>query len=90
MKVISYDIKDDKIRSRFSRMLTKMGAIRIQYSVYEVINTNRVIETLMLKIEAYSKHFCPDDSVVIFDVDNDKLIKYGCAIHRDRPIVFFD
>lgn len=90
MKVISYDIKDDKIRARFSRMLTKMGAIRLQYSVYEMVNTNRVIETLMLKIEAYSKHFCADDSVVIFDVDYDKLIKYGCAIHRDKPIVFFE
>ncbi len=90
MKVISYDIKDDKIRARFSRMLTKMGAIRIQYSVYEIVNTSRVIDNLILKVEAYSKHFCPDDSVVIFEADYDKLIKYGSAIHRDKAIVFFE
>ena len=39
MLVISYDIKDDKLRTRFSKMLTKNGAIRLQYSVYEVNNT---------------------------------------------------
>lgn len=90
MKVVSYDIRDDKIRSRFNKMLTKMGAIRLQYSVYEVRCTKRVTDNLMLKIDAYSKHFCPDDSVVIFDVDSDKLTKYGNAIHRDKPVVFFD
>ncbi len=90
MKVISYDIRDDKLRARFSRMLTKLGAIRLQLSVYEVRNTNRLIDNLMLKIDAYAKHFSPEDSVVIFDVDSDKLIKYGNAIHRDKPIVFFD
>lgn len=32
MFVISYDIKDDKVRTRFSKMLTRNGAIRLQYS----------------------------------------------------------
>ncbi|EFI70747.1 conserved hypothetical protein [Segatella baroniae B14] len=42
----------------------------------------------MTKIEAWSKHFSGDDSVIIFDVDQKDLIKYGNAIHRDKAIVF--
>ena len=51
MLVFSYDIKDTKKRTRFSKMLTKNGAIRLQYSVYEVNNTNRILDNLMIKIE---------------------------------------
>lgn len=77
------------MRSRFARMLTKHGAIRLQYSVYEIVNTQRVVDNLILKIESYAKHFTFDDSVVVFDVSSDKLLKYGNAIHRDKPIVYF-
>lgn len=88
MIVVSYDITDDLIRSRFSRMLTKNGAIRLQYSVYEVINTKRVVDNLLIKIESYAKHFTADDSVIVFDVSADKLKKYGNAIHRDTDVVY--
>lgn len=89
MVIVSYDIKDDKMRTRFAKMLKGNGAIRIQYSVYEVNNTKRVMDNITLKIQAYSKHFTADDSVVVFDVDSDKITKYGNAIHRDKPIVYF-
>lgn len=89
MKIISYDISDDLWRGRFAKMLRNHGAIRLQYSVYEVANTNRIINNLLVKIEAWAKHFTADDSVIIFDVDKDKLIKYGNAIHRDKDIVYF-
>ena len=89
MKIVSYDISDNKMRTRFSKMLTKYGAIKLQYSVYEVVNTKRIMDNLLLKIEAFSKHFDMDDSVIVFDVDADKLIKYGNAIHRDQPVIYF-
>lgn len=88
MIVISYDITDDLIRSRFARMLVKNGAIRLQYSVYEVVNTQRIIDNLLVKIESYSKHFTAADSVIIFDVPPDNLRKYGNAVHRDANIVY--
>lgn len=88
MKIISYDIGDDRWRARFTRMLVKHGAIRLQYSVYEVANTKRVMDNLTANIEAWAKHFTLDDSVIIFDVDENKMIKYGNAIHRDKPVVF--
>lgn len=89
MIVISYDIQDDRLRTHFSKMLTKNGAIRLQYSVYEVNNTRRVIDNIIIKIESlFSKKFTGSDSVIIFIADNDKIIKYGNAIHRDKDIVY--
>lgn len=89
MLIISYDISDDKLRNKFSKMLTKSGAIRLQYSVYEVNNTNRLLNNLMLKIEEhFSKKFEGGDSVIIFDVATVKLKKYGNAIHRDVDVVY--
>lgn len=77
------------MRTNFSKMLKKHGAIRLQLSVYEMVNTKRVMDNLVAKIEAYARHFTNDDSVIIFDVNSDKLSKYGNAIHRDQPVVYF-
>lgn len=89
MLVISYDIKDDKLRSRFAKMLIKNGAIRLQYSVYEINNTKRVMDNLVSKIEmTFASKFSGSDSILIFNVINDNIIKYGNAIHRDVDIVY--
>lgn len=90
MLVISYDISDDKLRTKFSKMLTKHGGIRLQLSVYEVNNTNRILNNLITIIEEkFAKKFDGGDSVIIFDVSGIKLKKYGNAIHRDTDIVYF-
>ena len=89
MIIISYDISDDKMRANFSKMLKSNGAIRLQFSVYEVRNTKRIVDNIMAKIEAYAKHFTADDSVILFDIGADKLKKYGNAIHRDQNVVYF-
>ena len=89
MLVISYDISDDRLRTKFSKMLTKNGAIRLQFSVYEANNTNRVLDNLVIKIEEFAKKFDGADSVIIFDVSSVKLKKYGNAIHRDKDVVYF-
>ncbi len=89
MIIVSYDIKDDKVRNAFAKLLQKQGAIRLQFSVYEVHNTKRIIENLKITIKNFSKHFTPADSVILFDIDSSHLIKFGNAIHRDKDIVFF-
>ena len=90
MLVISYDISDDRLRTKFSKMLTKYGAVRLQYSVYEVNNTDRVINNLIVMIEeSFAKKFDGGDSIIIFDVSSVKLKKYVNAIHRDQDIVYF-
>lgn len=88
MLVISYDISDTKLRSRFSKMLTKNGAVRLQYSVYEVNNTSRSLNNIMIKIDLYATKFSGADSVIVFDVPGTTIKKYGNAIHRDKDIIY--
>jgi len=89
MIIVCYDIKDDKVRSNFSKLLERNGAIRLQYSVYEFNNTKRISDTLLLKIEQYAKIFTGSDSIVVFDGNSINIKKYGNAIHRDQDVVFF-
>lgn len=89
MIIVSYDIKDDKIRTNFAKMLRSQGAIRLQFSVYEVNNTQRVIDNIKLNIvHKFSKLFTGADSVMIFDAPNAKVEKFGNAIHRDQDVVY--
>ena len=88
--LISYDIHDDKLRSHFAKMLTRNGAIRLQYSVYEANNTDRILNNLRIQIkEEFAKKFSGEDSVIIFEINKLKTHKYGNAIHRDQDIVYF-
>jgi CRISPR-associated protein Cas2 len=90
MLIVSYDIADDKLRRKFAKTLSKQGGIRLQYSVFELNNTNRVLENLKVRIENYyGKKFGGGDSVIIFETDEKKAIKYGNAIHRDQDLMFF-
>ena len=74
---------------KLQKALTKNGAIRLQYSVYEVNNTERILKNLMIIVEEqFAKKFSGSDSVIIFDVNGIKLKKYGNAIHRDTDIVY--
>jgi len=90
MLVVSYDISNNKLRTRFSKMLEKNGGIRLQYSVFEINNTKRIQDILKVKIESYfAKKFDGGDSIFIFETDEHKTIKYGNAIHRDQDLLFF-
>jgi CRISPR-associated protein Cas2 len=90
MLIVSYDISDDKLRRQFSKMLEQNGGIRLQYSVFEVNNTKRIQEVLKIKIESkFAKKFDGGDSILIFETDNNKTIKYGNAIHRDQDLLYF-
>ena len=88
--LISYDIRNNKLRTQFAKMLMRNGAIRLQYSVYEANNTERILNNLKIMIEEeFSKKFSGEDSVIIFEVDKVKLHKNGNAIHRDKDVVYF-
>ena len=47
------------------------------------------MDTLMVKIDYYAKKFSGADSVIVFDVANVNLKKFGNAIHRDEDVVYF-
>ena len=89
MIIVSYDIKNNKIRTKFAKMLRSQGAIRLQFSVYEVNNTQRIIDNIKLQIvDRFSKLFTGADSVMIFNASKESVEKFGNAIHRDADVVY--
>ena len=91
MILISYDISDDKIRTKFSKFIRKYGR-RIQYSVYEIHNSERVLSNILLKIEAeFEKKFGMSDSILIVPIsgpNEEKIIRYGYAKNENLDFIF--
>ncbi len=88
MIIISYDISDDKLRTKFSKYLTRFGH-RIQYSVYEIDNSERVLENIKTDItNRFEKRFTQSDSVYIFQLSAAcKTIRYGYAKNEEKDFV---
>ena len=88
MLLISYDISDDKLRTKFSRFLKKFG-YRLQYSLFEIKNSEKYLINIQSKIEEYfSKHFKQSDSVMIFQLSKTcKITKYGYAKNDDEDLI---
>ena len=87
MLIVSYDISSDKVRTRFSKFLEKYG-YRLQYSVFELKNSERLLTVVIEKIEGqFAKDFGGSDSVLVFNVNDGNVRKYGNAIHRDKDVV---
>lgn len=90
MIIISYDIKNDKLRTQFSKTLEALGASRLQYSVFEARNSTRILNNLRFVIRNdFGPRFCADDSVCIFHCHEEKTEKFGNAVHRDQDLLFF-
>ena len=92
MILVSYDITSNKVRSRFSKFLNKFGR-RLQYSVYEIRNSSRVLQNIIDVIELeYRKKFAGSDSIVIFPIcegDKKKVLRYGYAKNEEKDVVIF-
>lgn len=90
MLIIAYDFSNDKTRASFSKYLKKFGE-KIQYSVYVIKNSTRVLNNILSKIEHdYKKKFENSDSILIFSVCKgceNKIIKYGNALHYEKDVV---
>lgn len=64
--IIAYDFTENKIRAKFSKFIQKFGR-KIQYSVYEIKNSGRVLQLIANEIELkYKKKFTNADSILIF------------------------
>jgi CRISPR-associated protein Cas2 len=92
MLLISYDFSSDKTRAKFSKFITKYGR-RIQYSVYEIRNSERVLQNILNEIElVYKKKFTGADSIVIIPIsqaDRKKVLRYGYAANEEKEVVIF-
>lgn len=87
MIIISYDISIDKLRTKFARYLQKYGH-RIQYSVFEIDNSKKILENISLGIKNnFEKRFSQEDSVIIFELSSScKITRYGYAKNEETDL----
>ncbi len=91
MLIVSYDISDDKLRTRFAKYLKKFG-YRLQYSVFEVRNSPRVLNCIATEIDSnFGKQFEQKDSVIIFNLSQQcKKYCYGYARNDQDDLIVID
>ncbi|MEK9179510.1 MAG: CRISPR-associated endonuclease Cas2 [Patescibacteria group bacterium] len=93
MLLVSYDFVADAPRTRFSKFLKKFGR-KLQYSVYEIRNSARVLQNIQVEVDLkYKKSFTDADSIIIIPICErckSKIIKYGYAKNDESDIVIFD
>lgn len=88
MLLVSYDITNDKLRSKFSKFLSKFGA-RLQYSLFEIRNSDRALENITVGIKyEFSRKFKETDSVMIFEMSKTcKITRYGYAKNDETDLL---
>lgn len=88
MILISYDISDDKLRTRFAKYLSRFGH-RLQYSVFEIDNGEGVLNNIETDIKnTFEKKFTQTDSVMVFRLSKTcKITRYGYAKNDDSDFI---
>lgn len=91
MILLSYDIQDDKLRTKFSKFIKKYG-YRIQYSVFEISNSERMLNNIEKEIKNnFEKKFSQSDSIIIIRTSkNCEITKYGYAKNDDSDIIMVE
>lgn len=86
--IITYDISNDKLRTHFSKYLSKFGQ-RLQYSVFEIRNSERILENIKIKItSSFEKRFEQSDSIIIFHLSSQcEKTCFGYAKNQDSDIL---
>ena len=88
MVLISYDISNDKKRTRFAKYLSKFGH-RLQYSVFQIENSERVLSNILSDLNnKYLKSFDEYDSVYVIRLNpNCEITRYGYAKHEESDML---
>jgi len=88
MLLVAYDISNNKLRTRFSKFLSKFG-YRLQYSIFEIKNSKRILNIIEAEIKAdFEKEFDQTDSIMIFNMSKQcKITKYGYAPNDDEDLI---
>lgn len=93
MILISYDITNNKVRTKFSKFLEQYGD-RVQLSVFKIQNSQRVLNNIIEEIEQiYKKKFSKTDTVYVFQICKScesKIKKYGFAVHEDQDVIYLE
>lgn len=88
MLIVVYDIHSDKLRTQFSKFLKRFGR-RIQYSVFEIKNSPRIIENIETETETnYKKKFTQGDSVLVFNIPNNaNILRMGYPVNEETDLL---
>ncbi len=92
MLILSYDITNNKLRCQFSKYIKQYGE-KIQYSVYRINSSQRILKNIQKEIEfKYKKKFKPTDSVYVFEICKScksKALKFGQCVYEDKDVIIF-
>lgn len=88
MILISYDISNTKLRTKFSKYIKKFG-YRLQYSMYEITGSKRMLNNIILDIKNnFENKFSQTDSIMIIETsENCKISKYGYYKNDESDII---
>ena len=88
MIIVSYDISNDKLRTRFSKYLSRFGH-RLQYSVFEIDNSPRIVDNIVNDLKnKYEKSFGQEDSVIIFKLSSScEVLRFGDAKNDEKDFL---
>ena len=88
MIMISYDISDSKLRSKFSKYIKRFGR-RLQFSVYEIDNSPRILAIITSDIEStFMPLFKETDSVLIIVTSSScEIIRLGYSAHEEEELI---
>jgi len=90
MIILTYDIKDDVLRSEFAKFILSYGR-RLQYSVYEINNSKRILDLVIVEIkDKFEKRFTQSDSVLIFNISkSDQIMRFGYAKNEESDLIIY-
>lgn len=91
MIIVSYDISNDKKRRHFQKFIEKFGH-RIQYSVYEMENSDRILNNVITQIDnIFKKQFDESDSVYVFKLSPScRINKYGYCANENSDLFIIE
>ena len=88
MVVVSYDISNDKLRTKFPKYLSRFGH-RLQYSVFEIDNSEKIVNNIVNDLKnKYEKSFSQEDSVIIFKLSSScEVLRFGYAKNDEKDFI---
>ena len=88
MVVVSYDISNDKLRTKFAKYLSRFGH-RLQYSVFEIDNSEKIVNNIVKDLKnKYEKSFSQEDSVIIFKLSSScEVLRFGYAKNDEKDFI---
>ncbi len=88
MVVVSYDISNDKLRTKFAKYLSRFGH-RLQYSVFEIDNSEKIVNNIINDLKnKYKKSFSQEDSVIIFKLSSScEVLRFGYAKNDEKDFI---